>query len=201
MKSKFWFYCAVLLFASLPAATWAQGLPDNPEPARPDAAGWNRVQELANGEEITVAHGRLHAVPCRFAGATDDDLFCDSLFSGGQYRFSRAEVERVRMEDKRRNMRILIGTFAAAGFIWGAATPPPTGSTAPRLVGGLAGAAVGGFAGLVVSLPAALLIPGRLVYHRPPAEHKPSASAPTAQSAPQPPGPVESAHNPQEERR
>jgi len=183
MKNKFCFYGAVLLLASLPAATWAQELPDNPEPAS-DAAGWNRVQDLANGEEITVTHGRLHSVPCRFTGATDNDLFCDSMFSGREYRFSRAEVERVRLEDKRRNMRILIGAFAAAGFIWGAATPPPAGSTAPRFLDGLAGAAAGGFVGLAVSLPAALLIPGRLVYHRPPAEHKPSASAPAAQSAP-----------------
>ncbi len=192
MKNRFCFFITVLFFALLPAVAWPQALPDNPQPARPDSAGWSRVQDLANGEQIDVAHGGEHAVPCRFAGATDADLFCDSMFSDRQYRFSRAEVERIRMEDKRRNMHILIGAFAAAGFIWGAATPPPTGSTAPRFVGGLAGAAVGAFAGLVVSVPAAFLIPGRLVYHRPHAVRPLSASVPDAPSAPKQPSLIES---------
>ncbi|HXR38760.1 MAG TPA: hypothetical protein VN776_06690 [Terracidiphilus sp.] len=187
MKNKFCSSIIVLLFALLPAAAGAQALPDNPEPARADSSGWSRVQDLANGEEIDVAHGRSHAVPCRFAGATDDDLFCESLFSGREYRFSRAEVESVRMEDKRRNMRILIGTFAAAGFIWGVAAPPSGDNGTPRFLVGLGGAGIGALAGCAVSLPAAFLIPGRLVYRRPPLEHKPSASAPAEEQAPTPP--------------
>ncbi len=192
MKNRLYFFIAVLMFASLPAAMRAQALPDNPQPARPDSSGWDRVQDLANGEEITVANGGAHVHPCRFTGATDSDLFCDSMFSDRQYRFSRAEVERVRLEDKRRNMRILIGSFAVAGFIWGAATPPPAGSTAPRFLDGLAGAAAGAFAGLVVSVPAALLIPGRLVYHRPHTLRPSSSSPPTAPSAFNQPNPIES---------
>lgn len=186
MKIKSCFFGAVLVFASLPYAARAQALPDNPQPARPDSAGWSRVQDLANGEEITVAHGRLHAVPCRFAGATDDDLYCDSLFSGREYRFSRAEVERVRMDDKRRNMRILIGTFAGAGFLWGMVKPSANDGT-PRALVALSGAGLGALAGCAVSLPAAFLIPGRQIYHRPHADRQSSASAPVAPSGPSQP--------------
>jgi hypothetical protein len=101
-------------------------------------------------------------VPCLFAGATRDSLFCDSRFSGREYRFDRSEVERVRMDDKRRNMRILIGSFAAAGFVWGVAKSNSDGT--PRGLVGLAGAGLGALAGCAVSVPAAFLIPGRLVY-------------------------------------
>lgn len=182
MKNRFCFFIIVLLFALLPAVAWPQALPDNPQPARSDTAGWSRVQDLANGEEIDVAHGVAHAVPCRFAGATDDDLFCDSMFSGREYRFSRAEVERISMEDKRRNMRILIATFAGAGFLWGMVKPSANDGT-PRALVALSGAGLGALAGCAASLPAAFLIPGRLVYHRLRSEHKPSASAPTAEQA------------------
>lgn len=199
MKNRFRFSIVLLWLGLFSAAAWPQALPDSPQPARPDSNSWSRVQDLADGEEIDVSVGGTHAHICNFAGATDNDLFCDSRYSGREYRFSRTEVENVRREDKRRNMRILIGTFAVAGFVWGAATPPPAGSTAPRFVGGLAGAAIGGLAGLVVSVPAALLIPGRLVYHRPPPEHKPSPAAPATQSAPTQPGPAESGSNPQQE--
>jgi len=141
-------------------------LPDNPEPVNAGAGDWNRVRDLANSGEITVARAGGHAVPCRFAGATKDYLFCDSLFSNREYGFSRAEVNHVRMDDKRRNLRIVIGALAAAGFVWGVATPPNVGT--PRAVNGLAGAGLGALAGCAVSIPAAFLIPGRLVYRHPP---------------------------------
>jgi len=105
-----------------------------------------------------------HSEPCRFAGATDNDLFCDSLYSGREYQFKRSEISAVRMDDKRRNLRIVIGGFAAAGLIWGVAKQPNPG--VPRAVDGLAGAALGGLAGCVVSVPASLLIPGRVVFRQ-----------------------------------
>jgi hypothetical protein len=181
MRDKHFFFIVLLGLTLLPAAARAQTLPDNPEPAAKTSAGWDRIQDLARGEEINVARTGRHSVPCRFAGATDKEVFCDSMFSGREYRFGREEIERVRMEDKRRKMKILIGTFAAAGLVWGVATPPSSGSTAPRFVDGLVGAAAGGFAGLIVSLPAALLIPGRLLYRHPASVGKTSPSATTTE--------------------
>ncbi|MGA9670073.1 MAG: hypothetical protein WBQ94_12745 [Terracidiphilus sp.] len=160
--------CPVLIAQQLPATavdlSAPQRLPNNPEPAPAGKADWERVQDLANGEEIMVERGRGLPVPCLFAGATGDYLFCDSMYSGHQYRFVRSQVQRVRRDDKRRNVHILIGGLAAAGFIWGVATPPADGY--PRLLGGLAGAGIGAFAGVVVGLPVALLVPGRTVFHQ-----------------------------------
>jgi len=178
------FSIVLLWLALLPAAAWTQALPDNPEPAATPSAGWARVEDLPRGEQITVAGAGTYSLPCRFTGATDNDLFCDSMFSGREFRFNRAEVERVRMDGKRRNMRILIGSFAAAGLIWGVAAPPPTGSTAPRFVDGLAGAGIGALAGWAVSVPAAFLIPGRLIYRHSPAYGKTLPSAAAAVQAP-----------------
>ena len=181
MRDKHLFPFVLLCLALLPGTAWAQALPDNPEPAQKPYAGWVRVQDLARGEEITVARGGTFSVPCRFAGATDNDLFCDSLFSGREYRFGRAEVERVRMDDKRRNMKILIGSFAAAGLIWGVAGPRSASDTTPRALSGLAGAGIGAFAGLFVSIPAVFLIPGRLLYRHSPADGKAGHPAPLAE--------------------
>jgi hypothetical protein len=184
MRDKSFFSFVLLSLALLPTAVRTQTLHDNPEPVRARSADWDRVQDLARGDGITVARAGTYSVPCRFVGATDNELFCDSMFSGREYRFSRAEVERVRMEDKRKNMRILIGSFAAAGLVWGVATPPPTGSTAPRVVDGLAGAALGGFVGLIVSVPAAVLIPGRLIYRHSPSYAKTGHPAPPSKEGP-----------------
>ena len=159
-------------------------LPDSPEPATTGASDWNRVRDLANSDEITVARAGGRPVPCRFAGATNDYLFCDALFSNRAYRFDRAEVECVRRDDKRRNLHILVGTFAAAGFVWGVAAPQNDGT--PRFLVGLAGAGLAALAGCAVSIPAAFLIPGRLVYRHPP----PDRTAPFNSLGPQSqPGP------------
>jgi hypothetical protein len=184
MRDKHFFSIVLLSLVLLPATAWTQTLPDNPEPARTPSAGWVRIQDLARGEEINVARGGTFSVPCRFAGATDKELFCDSLFSGREYRFSRAEVERVRMDDKRRNMRILVGSFAAAGLILGVAGPRSANDVTPRALEGLAGAGIGALAGLVVSVPAAFLIPGRLVYRHSPAEGKTGPPAPLGEQKP-----------------
>jgi hypothetical protein len=178
-------FTAVLMIFLLPAGLAAQALPDNPVPAPTGKADWGRVQDLANGEEIMVARSRGLAMPCLFAGATENSLFCESIYSGREYRFNRAEVERVRMDDKRRNMHILIGGLAAAGFIWGVATPNSDGT--PRALVGLAGAGLGAFTGLVFSLPVALLIPGRTVFHQSNSRSKAAAPVDSPDSTPDQP--------------
>ena len=161
MKSSLWILIAIVF---LSAAAGAQALPDDPQAAPSGTADWVRLQDLANGQQISVARPGGSSVPCRFAGTTKDTLFCTSLFTDREYRFDRAEIVRVRMDDKRRNLHLLIGGLAAAGFIWGVAVPNNNGT--PRFLNGLAGAGAGALAGSVVSVPAALLSPGRLVYRR-----------------------------------
>ena len=161
-------------------------LPDNPEPVNAGAGDWSRVRDLVNSDEITVARAGGRPVLCRFAGATNDYLFCDSLFGDRSYRFDRAEAEGVRRNDKRRNLHILIGAFAAGGLVLGVAGPPSSSNGTPRALSGLAGAGLGALAGCAVSIPAAFLIPGRLVYRHPP----PDRAAPFNSLGPQSqPGP------------
>jgi hypothetical protein len=166
-------------------AAWTQASPENPEPAGPGVSDWSRVRDLANGDKIDIAVGGRHAVPCLFGGATKDYLFCDSIFSERNFRFDRAEVENVRMEQKKKNMNIVIGTMAAAGFAWGVAAPTSNEvhNGSPRVLNGLAGAAIGTLAGFVVAVPASVLMPGRLVYRQPLHEYK-SQSNPFSTSAP-----------------
>ena len=107
-----------------PAAVQAQGLPDDPAPAvaatpqsqpgpnpqappptsRPDAF-WLRVQQIANGEQVTVTSTYGPPLRCRFAGATDDSLFCDppGSLAGTGYRFERATVLDVKVVRPPRN--------------------------------------------------------------------------------------------------
>jgi hypothetical protein len=176
MKMASWILAGTFAFVLLPASLAAQALPDNPKPTQTDSArtdssrtgpaDWARVQDLVNGEIITVARPGEPSLPCRFAGATNDFLFCDSFSSQRQFRFTRAEVNRVRSEDKRRNVTIVVCAFTAAGFIWGTAAPRDPGSSVPRVLVGFAGAGLGALAGAALALPASLLIPGRLIYHR-----------------------------------
>jgi len=153
----------LLLLIVVPAAAWAQALPNAPQPGSADDASWSHVEGLNRGDQIMVSRpGGGFSTPCRFAGATDGMLFCDAVYGDPEYKFPRADITKIRRDDKRRNMRIVIGSFAAAGFIAGVAVPPQAGP--PRIVNGMIGAGVGAFGGLLVSLPVALLVPGRLVY-------------------------------------
>jgi hypothetical protein len=158
----------LLIFLSIaialaPVAAAAQALPEAPIPQQADGASWSRVENLGRGDPIMVGRSRGgFPVPCLFSGATDNTLFCDSAYTGRGHDFNRADIDRIRRDDKRRNIRIVIVSFAAAGFIAFTAAPPNSGT--PRIVNGAIGAAVGAFGGLLVSLPVALLVPGRTVY-------------------------------------
>ena len=186
MKYLLWILIAISM---LPDAARTQALPDNPEPAKPDASGWNRVEELARDEEITVARSGKFTQRCRFDGATPDRLFCYKSYPFSEersFQIDRAEVESVRLDQSRRNFHIIVGSAAAAGFVAGAALPKPRGSEYPRYIRGIGGAALGTLAGFVVAVPVELLIPGKLIYRQPqtgPDSH-PSAKPAPNQSNP-----------------
>ena len=154
---------ALMYFGSqLTLLASTQALPNTPLPS-----DWNRVQQLANGDGIRVDAGNRGKRLCRFAGATDDTIFCDSypfLFRGSQFQVARDAIVEIRHDDMRRNFRIITGSFLAAGFLFGVCDSALSKDGTPRIVNGLAFGAVGGFAGMVVSVPAVFLIPGRLVY-------------------------------------
>jgi hypothetical protein len=91
LKSILWISLALVL---LPAATRPQALPDNLAPA-PFDPRWNHIEQISDGQRITVRTTSGTKVRCRFAGATDACLFCDP--PGPQrnqagYRFDRASV-------------------------------------------------------------------------------------------------------------
>jgi len=154
--------CPVLAAQQVPANAV---YPD--APATSDASDWTRVAELARGDEISVARTGGRSMRCEFAGATKDYLFCDARFRDGEYRFDRAEVERVRRDDGRRNVHIAIGGLAAAGFVWGLADPRLQSKGTPRVLVGLSGGAFGALTGCAISIPVALLVPGRMIYRHP----------------------------------
>ena len=174
-------FCIILIaLASVSSAMHAQKLPDSPKPAQSNSAGsssaesssadWNRVADLAHDDQIIVSADGGRNVHCLFSGAIDSTLFCEPYLSRddfAEYRFPRNEVETVRLNQQRRNQRIIFWSLTAAGFIWGVSGPSSSYNGTPRGLVGIAGGAAGAFAGLVVSFPVSLAIPGKLVYRRP----------------------------------
>jgi len=158
-----------------PAIAVTQALPDAPNPA--GAQGWNRVADIARGDEISVTTGSGRSLRCLFAGATNQDLFCASPFRDREFRFERSEIEKVRFNDERRNRNILIGTLAVVGFGGSFALPRQPGDETPKVITATIFGGIGAFTGLLLS-PLAHFIPGRLIYRR--AAHEGSTAADSA---------------------
>jgi hypothetical protein len=162
--------CLTLIALGCIAGTLpAQTLPDNPQPADSSSAEWNNVAGLAHDQEIVVKTTTGRSEKCLFSGAIDTTLYCGPYLSrgdGAEYSFPRSEVEQVRLNQQRRNQRIIFWSVTAAGAIWGASGAPAIKTGTPRVLSGLAGGAVGAFAGAVVGFPASFAIPGKLVYRR-----------------------------------
>lgn len=145
----------------------AQTLPDAPQPAESSSSDWNNVAGLAHDEEIVVKTTTGRTEHCLFTGAIDTALYCGPYLSrrdGAEYSFPRNEVEQVRLNQQHRNQRIIFWSLTAAGVIWGASGSSSSFNGTPRIVGGIAGGAAGALAGVIVSFPASLLIPGKLIY-------------------------------------
>ncbi len=162
--------CLTLITVScLSGALTAQTLPDSPQPADSSSSDWNNVAGLGHDEEIVVKTTTGRSEHCLFSGAIDTTLICDPYLSrvnGAEYRFSRNEVEQVRLNQQRRNQRIVFWSLTAAGFIAGVSGPSSSFNGTPRIVSGVAFGAAGALVGAVVSFPISILIPGKLVYRR-----------------------------------
>ncbi len=155
MKTSIFLALAVAL---VPAASFAQTLPEAPPPAPTQStsnslppalisdAAWRRIQQIVNGKEVLVSNTYGPPLRCQFAGATDGYLFCDPPNSpaGTGYRFERASVIDVKVVKEPINWHPgLLSAMIAGGMVVGivAATKTDAGHAA---VAGLVGALVAG---------------------------------------------------------
>ena len=160
------------------ATTQAQSPALVTAPAR-SSEDWNHLRDLAHQEEINVWASRNRHVRCLFSGATENYLFCEPLYpyrGNSEFRFDRADVDKVRLEQGERNFKRTIAVSAAAGAITMAAASN-TSNGGDRFLGALAGGLAGSLAGIIIAGPVALLTPGYLVYQRP---HTPRKLVPSA---------------------
>jgi hypothetical protein len=199
MRFPFFFTFVVLFDLLIAAMAFAQTapqpqtptqpaaiLPAAPSPASPtsassDAQDWANLQQLDHDQPIRISASGGRSASCLFTGATSSMLFCEpeyALRPGLEYRFSRADLQTVRLDQFHRNLRLAIiipaVAGAAAGVILGSQRSSDNGCPPVLcpIVIGVAGAGAGALAGTVVALPVALLIPGKRIYHR----HRPSAA-------------------------
>jgi hypothetical protein len=164
--------------------TPAQTPPAYITPARGNE-DWNRVRDLVHDEEINVWSSHNRHVRCLFTGATDDFLFCEPRYAregSGEYRFERADVDKIRLEQGNRNFKATLTVTTVAGVIAGAALPN-TSNGGERIIGGLAGGLAGTMAGAIIGGPIAIFVPGHLVYQRPHDPHKSQDSAHSRQGS------------------
>ncbi len=187
-----WIRAVSILLISGCLITRGQGLPASATPPQAPAVAatpngtppsgsedWNRLRGLVHEEEINVWASHNRHVRCLFTGATENLLFCEPRYpyqGSSEYRFDRADVDKVRLEQGERNFKRTIGVAALGGAITVAAATN-TSNGGDRLLGALAGGLAGAFAGLIVAGPVALLVPGHLVYQRPHTPKKANGSA------------------------
>ncbi|WP_348262721.1 hypothetical protein P8935_23390 [Telmatobacter sp. DSM 110680] len=173
------FYIFTAAAQSLPQQDVSQATPQAQSPASATAPthsseDWNRLRGLVHQEEINVWASRNRHVRCLFSGATENYLFCEPLYSyrgNGEFRFDRADVDKVRLEQGERNFKRTIAVSAGVGAVTMAAATN-TSNGGDRLLGALAGGLAGSLVGIIIAGPVALLTPGHLVYQRPPTHKK-----------------------------
>lgn len=169
MKNASLILVAVVL-AQVPAS--AQGLPDDPTPVPQQSSStsqpvpplapmrdafWLSVQQIANGEAVLVTSTYGPPLRCRFAGATNDFLFCDPPGSpeGTGYRFERATVLDVKVVKPPRNWHPgLLSAMIGGGLVVGIAATQYT-DAGHAAQAGLIGALVSG----AIAAPFAFLPP------------------------------------------
>ena len=148
--------------AALPEPAASQSAQSAPpvNPGPPNGA-WRKIQRLVHGEPIVVSSTYGPSMACRFAGATEDALFCDAQGApdGSGYRFERATVISVRAERAKRNYHpFLIGSMIAVGTVVGVRVASNADAGSGAGAGVLAAVMTGGIGAL--SANPQLLSPG-----------------------------------------
>lgn len=165
---------ALLIAIAWPAFGLAQAPPENPPsastsqastslpeaPTPPPASGsamWDRVEHLPRGEKIKINYGRGPWDRCRFAGATDQYLFCEpgeDSDRAQEYQIDRFSITDFKIDHDVRNGRliytgVMLGTGLALGIRasqTNAADPEAAG-----IIGGLLGTGLGALVGVPFS--------------------------------------------------
>ena len=160
-----------------PLAAVCQRLPDEPQPApaaqandsqttqqpatsapakpAPPDAEWRKIQRLVNGEPIVVRSTNGPALRCRFAGATDDALFCDVPGSpyGTGYSFERPSVISVEATRPGRNYHpAWIASIIAGGLVTGLVATKTNDSRDAATIGAVGALVVAGIGAPLVFL-------------------------------------------------
>ncbi len=131
---------------------------------------WGRIEHLPRGEKIKINYGHGPWDRCRFAGATDQYLFCEPGEDSDQmqeYRIDRFGIADFKIDHDERNGRLIftavtVGSGLALGIRAAQATPADPG--AAGLLGGLLGMGLGA----VVAVPFSCLSGHCVVLHLPP---------------------------------
>lgn len=150
-----------IAFVLLPVGLRAQALPDAPVPAQPNPqtpapydARWSRIEQISDGQPIVVRTLNGDKVRCRFAGATNDCLFCDPLglqSSQPGLRFDRASIVSVHEAEPKSDLHpVLLTVSAVLGIAVGVAaaqtgddrTAAAAGLITAGLVGGIGYSAI-----------------------------------------------------------
>ena len=116
---------------------------------------WDSIEHLPRGEKIKISYGRGSWEHCRFAGATDAYLYCDSEdFDRVQIRqIDRVAISDFKFDHDARNGRLIVTGMAVVGGIslgfinQKARTDPEAAGT----LGALGGTALGALAGIPIS--------------------------------------------------
>lgn len=155
MKSALWISIAFFL---LPATLIAQALPDAPTPAPPSPqapappvpydARWSRIQHISDGQLIVVHTTSGEMVRCRFAGATNNCLFCDPpgmQSSQPGLRFDRATIVSVQEPEPKSDLHpVLLTVSAVLGIAVGVAAAQGDDDRTAAAAGLLTAVLVGG---------------------------------------------------------
>ena len=182
----------ILLAIALPVVALAQAPPDKPQPPplppaaaplpeapAPAPAGppsmWNRIEHLPRGEAIKISYGRGSWERCRFAGATDEAVFCEPREDSGpvqEYRIDRFSIADFKMDHDERNGRLIftaitLGSGLALGIR--AAQTSQTDPQAMGVIGGLLGTGLGA----LVAVPFSCLSGHCVALHLPPPQPMP----------------------------
>ena len=107
-----------------PAVQAPAPLPEAPAPApEPRSAIWDRIEHLPRGEKIKVDYGHGAKDRCRFAGATDQYLFCEpgeDSDRAQEYRIDRFSIAGFKIDHDERNGRLIFaGVALGAGLALG----------------------------------------------------------------------------------
>lgn len=125
-----------------------------PPSITPPDGQWQKIERLPVGVLIVVSSTYGPPIPCRFAAATNDALFCDAPESPGGtgWQFERSSVVSVEATILKKNWHPgLVGAMIAGGTLVGLAATH--GASAGRAAGiGAIGAVITGAVGAPMAL-------------------------------------------------